>query len=198
MGTHKKPKRRPDKRFTKRGHKPGHVRRFDRMSYAPCVECGKNGKPVRGIVIYKDRRPDLASRLFYLCDCGAYVGSHGRTGVPLGYPGGTETRGARIRAHRMFDPLWQLGIFPSRDAAYQWLVAATGIDPMRCHIGKLNRAEAERVTRLCEKYWNEHATEKQKAAKAKDAAARWRAAHLDEDQTQSTAEPAGQTGEASS
>lgn len=145
------------------------AKRFTRVAYAPCVECGGNGKPVRGEVIYSPNRPDLWDKTFYLCPCGAYVSSHRISNLPKGYPGGTGTRRARIEAHAAFDPLWQQGVFPSRDDAYQWLAAAMGIAPMLCHIGKLNAPQAKRVTRLSFDYWERHANEEQQAARQKEA-----------------------------
>jgi hypothetical protein len=133
--------------------------------YAPCVECGGRGRPVSGDVVYP-HRTHLHKKIFYLCDCGAYVGSHEKSGEPLGYPCGYDSRRARNRAHAAFDPLWECKLFPDRRAAYAWLASAMGIDPLICHIAKMGLSDSNRVTRLCEEYWNDHATEKKKAARA--------------------------------
>jgi zinc-finger-containing domain len=74
----------------------------------PCIECGETPSRVTGRDIYP-HLPDLHSLTFWLCVCGAYVGSHKRDGSPLGSPAGRRTKDARIRAHKWFDPIWQSG-----------------------------------------------------------------------------------------
>lgn len=111
-----------------------------------CIECGEHSKLVRGDKVYP-HRPDLFSRNFYLCACGAYCGTHKGTTKPLGYPCGPETRKARMRAHEAFDKLWK-GTQMRRDRAYAWLQEAMGMNRRQCHIGKMSQAEAERVVRL--------------------------------------------------
>jgi hypothetical protein len=157
----------------KKGRKGHRQRRFERKHYAPCVECGGMGEPVTGDVVHPDA-PHLWKLLFYRCKCGAYVGAHRKGGHPLGYPAGKQSRLARMAAHAAFDPLWTCGLFPSRDAAYEWLIRATGIAPMLCHISKMGAAQANRVTRLSLEYWERNAGEAQQAAKAKEGAKRSR------------------------
>lgn len=151
--------KRPPRNEGRMKHK---VKRQQRIHYAPCVECNGHGQPVTGDKIYPDR-PDLHGRLFYLCGCGAYVGAHRKTYVPLGYPAGPATRVARQRAHSAFDRIWRHGLM-SRDDAYEWLAEAMGLPGILCHIGKLNEAQAIRVTRISMELWNATATEEQKAA----------------------------------
>lgn len=114
-------------------------------SWAPCSECGKNSSRVKGDVVYP-HRPDLFWKTFYLCECGAYCGAHG-DGRPLGFPAGKHTRAARTEAHNIFDLIWKEKHM-SRDCAYNWLVKATGIDRLRCHIGMMNRRDAHMVSKL--------------------------------------------------
>ena len=168
-----------------KGHHPRVLNRTRRLSgkdfrkgrvyYAPCVECGCIvSAPVDGSVIYPDR-PHLHRHLYYLCKCGAYVGTHKKGGHPLGYPAGGQTRYARSRAHSRFDPIWTSGLL-SRDEAYAWLASAMGLTRAECHISKLGKAQADRVTRLSEEYIEAHATEEQKAVAQKSANAfdNWR------------------------
>lgn len=157
-GTPEKFKRPP----RKEQYKKQKVKRQERIHYAPCVECGGHGQPVTGEAIYPNR-PDLHKRLFYLCGCGAYVGSHRKSYTPLGYPAGPRTRVARQRAHSAFDRIWRHGLM-SRDDAYEWLSKAMGIPAMLCHIGKLNEAQAIRVTRISTELWDATATQEQRSA----------------------------------
>lgn len=71
-----------------------------------------------------------------LCSgCGAYVGLHPFTGIPLGTLATAPIRDARRRAKAAFNPLWeQCGM--TRSGAYAWLADALGITNVEeCHIG---------------------------------------------------------------
>ena len=43
----------------------------------------------------------------YICECGAYVGTHKGTDNPLGVMSGHEMRNAKIHIHALIDPLWK-------------------------------------------------------------------------------------------
>ncbi len=103
------------------------------VSLKHCQHCGCEASLVRGDVIYP-HRPDLSEKLFYLCQCGAYVGTHPGTENPLGRPSNAELRKAKATAHALFDPLWKTGEM-GRKAAYKWLAAQLGILPSETHIG---------------------------------------------------------------
>ena len=71
----------------------------------------------------------------YLCDdCGAFVGCHPNTEIPLGTLADDATREARKRAHSAFDHIWR-DKHLSRDEAYLWLAGKLGIERRECHIG---------------------------------------------------------------
>lgn len=112
-----------------------------------CMECGNASRLVGGLVIYP-HRPDLHAKKFWMCECGAYVGCHGGTTNPLGYPAGPETRRARSEAHAAFDPLWK-GRKGRRSAMYQWLAGEMGLPPHQTHISWMNAAQARRVVAIC-------------------------------------------------
>ena len=77
--------------------------------------------------------------------CGAYVGLHPFTGIPLGTLANAEMRDARKRAKALFNPLWQSGEM-TRTEAYHWLAHAMGIpDVEECHIGWFNVEECNKV-----------------------------------------------------
>lgn len=122
-----------------------------------CMECdGRRGMFVTGERVYP-HRPDLASKRFWKCECGAFVGCHADSGKPLGRPAGQDTKAARRAAHAVFDPLWEPGIlnagrrrFDSRGAAYAWLAGCLGIEARRCHIGEMDAKTARRVVAMIE------------------------------------------------
>lgn len=111
-----------------------------------CVECGCIPSPVTGDVIYP-HRSDLSELTFWLCECGAYVGSHKQLGNPLGRPAGAETRSSRNAAHTAFDPIWRDGI-TSRTNAYRWLARQLGIDVADCHIANFDAETCKRVIEI--------------------------------------------------
>lgn len=82
----------------------------------------------------------------YLCTgCGAYVGLHPFTAIPLGTLATAEIRDARKRAKAAFNPLWQLNGM-SRHQAYERLASAMGIsDVNTCHIGWFDADQCEDV-----------------------------------------------------
>lgn len=92
----------------------------------------------------------------YLCGfCGAYVGVHPGTDIPLGTLATDRLRKDRSRAHQLFDPLWRSKRM-TRSAAYKLLAEALNIDVARCHMSWFDREELEQVfiiaPRLCKQY----------------------------------------------
>ena len=78
------------------------------MTTPTCPACTVFARLTTGAEIYP-HRPDLHGKAIWICDgCGAYVGCHPNTIVPLGTPAGPELRVARMRLHNeMIDPLWK-------------------------------------------------------------------------------------------
>jgi len=91
----------------------------------------------------------------WACRCGAYVGCHPGTILPLGRLADNDLRAAKKLAHAVFDPIWQVGIknnFKARDArreGYAWLAERMGIDASQCHIGWFDLAQCQRVIEIC-------------------------------------------------
>jgi hypothetical protein len=123
-----------------------------------CDYCGQPAERVTGAVMYP-HRPDLASRVFFRCTpCDAYVGTHEGTDPPqpLGRLANAELRGAKIRAHAAFDPLWRQAIAQTglaravvRREAYKWLAARLGLPARETHIGMLDVPACHRVVEVC-------------------------------------------------
>ncbi len=120
-----------------------------------CVECGSMPERVKGDAIYP-HRADLHMKSFWRCQCGAYVGCHPFTRVPLGRPAGPATRAARNAAHASFDALWRrkmerdgCGQQEAREAGYAWLAQQLGYEPGKCHIAWMTAEEAARVVEVC-------------------------------------------------
>ena len=130
-----------------------------------CSDCPDGGlvDVAQGQVIYPNRRDlwahdDGTPRWWWLCKCGAYVGTHKGTLKPLGSPAGEATRKARINAHAAFDPLWMkrqalsgLSTTAARGRGYKWLATELGIDRKDCHIGMMNAETARRVVEICKR-----------------------------------------------
>lgn len=120
-----------------------------------CIECGALAELTTGQAVYPDH-PHLWERPIWRCACGAYVGCHPGTDIPLGYPAGRETRLARSRAHDAFDPLWmrkhnrdKISKGKARGLGYAWLARELGIAPQDCHISHFDAETCRRVVRLC-------------------------------------------------
>lgn len=113
---------------------------------APCIECGGLARPVKGNVTHPGVK-HLAEQTFYLCICGAFVGSHPNTNLPVGHAAGPTTRYWRNQAHLWFDLIWRERHM-TREAAYNWLTRAMGMSRMKCHIGKMGSEDAIRVVNI--------------------------------------------------
>lgn len=85
----------------------------------------------------------------YACnDCDSYVGMHPFTNLPLGTLATMETRSARHQAKAAFNNYWMSrGI--SRTAGYKWLAEQLGIERSKCHIGWSDKAQCERIIKVC-------------------------------------------------
>lgn len=86
--------------------------------------------------------------------CGARVGCHPGSTVPLGVPANLPLRLARRQAHVLFDALWK-GVCRAhkssyfRVVAYRWLARELGIRFHECHIGRFDLGQCERVIAIC-------------------------------------------------
>ncbi len=85
----------------------------------------------------------------YLCNsfpkCDARVRCHPKTIIPMGTLADKELRRWRSLAHRKFDPLWQSGVFPNRQAAYKWLSKAMKLPLEKTHVAMFNIRQCQKV-----------------------------------------------------
>ena len=111
-----------------------------------CRHCGARVDLVSNSAVYG--KPFGPWPWAFLCqnrDCGAYVGLHPFTGIPLGTLATRSIRNARLRAKAVFNPLWESKAM-TRAEAYAWLAAELGIeDVQQCHIGWMDVAGCNRV-----------------------------------------------------
>jgi hypothetical protein len=113
-----------------------------------CPYCNKESKKVSGKKIYP-YLPKLWHKTYYECSpCGTYVGCHPGTERPLGVPANKDLRTIRIRAHSVFDTLWQSGKM-KRGQAYCWLERELKLEPGDCHIGLFSFDQCVKAIELC-------------------------------------------------
>ncbi|PWY49234.1 hypothetical protein DK459_11975 [Achromobacter sp. RW408] len=86
----------------------------------------------------------------YLCSqCGAYVGLHPDTDLPLGIMATKATIQARKVAKADFLALVGERYAGKQSAAYAWLARALAISPSICHFGMFNEQQAGRAGEVC-------------------------------------------------
>lgn len=104
-----------------------------------CPECGSR-------VILK--HSPKYNRYFYGCtnwpECNVTVGCHLGTTAPLGTPASQETRSWRIKAHNVFDNLWNSGLM-KRGEAYLWMQKKLSLPKGKAHIGMFNIDKCKRL-----------------------------------------------------
>lgn len=121
-----------------------------------CPYCGCASVLIGADVIYP-HRPDLSHKQFYACQpCGAWVGCHDGSLIPLGRLANAELRKAKQAAHAAFDPLWEArrraeacSKMRARGAEYAWLAKELGIERRDCHIGMFDVALCRRTVEIC-------------------------------------------------
>lgn len=96
-------------------------------------------------------------KCYYCEDCGAAVGCHPGTTIPLGRMTDRATRQLRKKAHDAFDPLWKNKLM-ERSKAYEWLARQLGIEYEACHISQLSKAQLAQVVILCKAYHKNNAS----------------------------------------
>lgn len=116
---------------------------------AACSFCSES-------VVIKHHTDVYGGRVFsdwpwmYVCEgCGARVGMHPFTNIPLGTLADKATRDARTACKPVFERLFQSGRMTRTDA-YAWLAMRLGITAAQCHFGLFDRHTCECARRICE------------------------------------------------
>lgn len=135
-----------------------------------CPYCQQPSKPATGKDVYP-HRPDLSHKQFFQCvPCGAHVGTHLKSGEPLGTLANQALRTLRSIAHEALDPVWkkavdgemyarkrrnqhvaQIGHYVKkhRTITYNMLAKAMDISVENCHIGSFTEDQCRQVISLC-------------------------------------------------
>ncbi|MDR9847053.1 zinc-finger-containing protein [Herbaspirillum huttiense] len=117
-----------------------------------CPYCGKPVQIVGHEKVYGRAYSDWP--WLYACNgaeeggCGAYVGLHPFTNIPLGTLADGPTREARKRAKSAFEPLYR-HYRMDRSEAYAWLAKQLGIPTEECHVGWSDIAQCQRIEQIC-------------------------------------------------
>lgn len=87
----------------------------------------------------------------YLCaehHCGAYVGIHKYTDLPLGTMADARTREARTKAKNFFLTLSNIRFNRNRNKSYPWLAEQMGIEQKYCHFGIFTLEQCNQVMEI--------------------------------------------------
>ncbi|AMO55667.1 hypothetical protein GZ77_08945 [Endozoicomonas montiporae] len=109
-----------------------------------CNCCGGSVEIVRNSEIYNGRSFGQWPWVYLCRSCGAYVGMHPLTDIPLGTLANRETRIARKRSKAPFELLHKTGKM-TRSEAYRRLAEKLGIEKGQCHFGWFDVAMCERA-----------------------------------------------------
>ena len=134
--------------FGRQVNAPKDVRRVKDYLPAPtvCRYCSGAVRLVSNALFYGGR--EYGWPLAYHCaSCGARVGCHPGTDIPLGTIADTATMKARREAHDAFDPLWKDKGKGVRSKAYRALSKTLGIEA--AHISWLDASQCREVVSLC-------------------------------------------------
>jgi hypothetical protein len=108
-----------------------------------CQYCTKKAEFVDSSEVYS-----RSYGMIYLCrSCGAYVGVHRGTNIPLGTLANAELRKLRNIAHSKFDPHWMSGNL-KRKEAYAQMAEKLNVLPEVCHIAMFDEARCKEVIKL--------------------------------------------------
>ncbi len=122
-----------------------------------CPYCEQQAKLIDSIAVYRKSY----GMIWHCSDCEAWVGVHkgSKDCAPLGRLANKELRDWKVKAHSVFDPLWQAKIrkegcskTKARKAGYKWLADQLNMSVKKCHIGKFCPELCEQVFNICSKF----------------------------------------------
>lgn len=109
-----------------------------------CPYCKKETRIIDSIRVYKKKSYGLIS----MCvPCGAYVGVHKDTIIPLGRVAKKDLREARKETHSYFDRIWKNG-YMDRTDSYKWMSEQLNIPFEFTHIAMFSKVTCMRVSKL--------------------------------------------------
>ena len=144
----KQPRRRTYRLFDRDVNVPAAVARVPHPMTPPttCRYCKGSVELVNNARFYGGN--EFGWPLAYCCSgCGARVGCHPGTDIPLGTLADMRTMKARRDAHAAFDPLWRGKTPWHRQEAYRALARVMGL--RSAHISHFDEKECVRVVELC-------------------------------------------------
>jgi hypothetical protein len=127
-----------------------------------CPNCQRAARLTTGAEIYSNRF-DLYEKFIWKCDgCEAYVGCHGDTKKPLGFPANKSLRDKRMKVHSVIDPIWQraseTSCYGPKDTdakeiimraahhrVYGYLAEKMGIERKQCHTAMFTMEQCDRA-----------------------------------------------------
>lgn len=112
-----------------------------------CHLCGGSVALVENRAVYEGRSFGEWPYVYLCGGCGAYVGLHSKTDLPLGYLATASDREARRAAKIPFATL--VRCFGDRSKAYKWLANELSIEPLVCHFSMFDEDEAIRAFNAC-------------------------------------------------
>lgn len=115
------------------------------MKVPVCPKCQKDGEWLDNKEVY-GKRYGKSYMCYYCRDCDTYVGCHNNTRQALGDMADKETRQARMKAHRIIDPLWQSGKY-KRSTVYKRLSEAFGHE---VHVSQASKEYCEEIIKTAE------------------------------------------------
>lgn len=114
-----------------------------------CHCCSSQVRLVANDEIYAGKRHG-SWPFVYLCQsCGAYVGLHPHTDLPLGIMATRPTINARRMAKNAFQAIVRLQYSGDRSAAYAWLAAVLDIPEPACHFAMMSFDQANSAKAAC-------------------------------------------------
>jgi len=112
-----------------------------------CRFCKSNVRIATHLEVYGRDYSDWP--YMYLCDdCGAYVGMHPFTNIPLGTLADRQTRLARKMCKMPLENIWKSEAM-TRSEAYTWLAGELNISVSECHFGWFDVSLCEKAKDIC-------------------------------------------------
>lgn len=117
------------------------------MTGKVCPYCG--GKPVLVNTQSLYKAGYFPGKSWLCKPCGAWVGCHKNTIIPLGRLANAELRSWKVKVHVVFDPMWKGDNKPRRFVMYSRLATAMDIPVEHCHMGMFTVEQCKQAYQIC-------------------------------------------------